>query len=225
VSLGFRRVLWPGLMTVVMLAILLSLGTWQMQRRDWKLALLAAIDAAEANPAVPMPANPAPFSKVVAEGTFVPQSPTARYGAEVRQGKMGAHVIATLHLTDGRAVLADLGWLADGSGTELPAGLVRIEGFIRPGETASWAAATDNLVQRRFYTLDPAKIGLALGQSTIPPYVLVTLGSGPVPGKPEPATKMPRPPNDHLSYALTWYGLAAVLAIVFLVYARKVLRP
>jgi len=212
-------------MTAVMLGILLSLGTWQLQRRDWKLALLAAIDAAEANPAVPLPANPSPFSKVLAEGTFVPQSPTARYGAEVRQGKMGAHVIATLHLADGRAVLVDLGWLADGSANKLPTGPIRIEGFVRPGETAGWAAATDSLATRRFYTLAPAKIGLALGQPTVPPYVLVTLGPSSAPGQPEPATKMPRPPNDHLSYALTWYGLAAVLAVIFLVYARKVLRP
>lgn len=223
-SAGIRRLLWPGLMTVVMLAILLSLGTWQMQRRDWKLALLAAIDSAEANPAVPLPASPAPFSKVLVEGTFAPQSPTARYGAEVRQGQMGAHLIAALRLADGSAVLADLGWLADASGTALPAGPIRFEGFIRPGETAGWAAATDNLAQRRFYTLDPAKIGLALGQSTVPPYVLIVLGPSPAPGQPDPARRLPRPNNDHLSYALTWYGLAAVLAVIFLVYARKAPR-
>jgi surfeit locus 1 family protein len=32
---------------------------------------------------------------------------------------------------------------------------------------------------------------------------------------------LPRPPNDHLSYAITWFGLAAVLLVVFVVYATK----
>ncbi|HEX3350753.1 MAG TPA: SURF1 family cytochrome oxidase biogenesis protein, partial [Acetobacteraceae bacterium] len=40
---------------------------------------------------------------------------------------------------------------------------------------------------------------------------------------PDPAQSLPRPPNDHLSYALTWYGLAATLLVVFLLYARKVI--
>lgn len=222
-SPGARRLLLPGLMTAAMLAILLGLGTWQMQRRAWKAGMLAAINAAEANPAIPMPAAPAPFSKVMAEGTLAPQSPTARYGAELRRGQMGAHLIVPLRLADGRVVLTDLGWLADGAAPPLPAAPLRVEGFIRPGETAGWAAATDNLATRRFYTLDPAKIGLALGQPTVAPYVLVALGSA-APGQPEPAVHLPRPPNDHLSYALTWYGLAAVLAVIFLVHARKVLR-
>ena len=41
---------------------------------------------------------------------------------------------------------------------------------------------------------------------------------------PEPASALPRPPNDHLNYALTWFGLAASLVAVFGAYVRKVLR-
>lgn len=222
---GVRRLLWPGLMTLVMLAILLSLGTWQMQRRAWKADVLAAIAAAEAGPAVPLTASPAPFSKVRAEGTIPPQSPTARYGTELRRGQLGTHLIVPLRLADGRTVLTDLGWVPDTGTISPPTGPVRVEGFIRPGEVAGWAAATDNLAARRFYTLDPAKIGLALGYPGAAPFVLVAIGPASPGTIPEPATRLPRPPNDHLSYALTWYGLALVLAIIFLVYARKVPRP
>lgn len=222
---GIRRLLWPGLMTAVMLVILLGLGTWQMQRRAWKAGVLLAIEAAEAGPTNPLSEHPAPFSKVVAEGSIPTQSPTARYGAELRRNQMGAHLIVPLRLADGRTILADLGWLPDATTAAPPAGPIRVEGFIRPGEAAGWSSATDNLATRRFYTLDPGKIGLALGQHAVAPFALVALGPTSTPGQPEPAMKMPRPPNDHLSYALTWYGLAAVLAVIFLVHARKVLRP
>ena len=50
-----RQLLWPSLMTAVMLVVLLGLGTWQVQRLHWKRGLLAQIAHAEAAPAVPMP--------------------------------------------------------------------------------------------------------------------------------------------------------------------------
>ena len=40
-----------------------------------------------------------------------------------------------------------------------------------------------------------------------------------------PARTLPRPANNHLSYAITWYGLATGLLVIFALYARKVLRP
>ena len=62
----------------------------------------------------------------------------------------------------------------------------------------------------------------ALGASGAPGYVLVQLGTPPAEGIPLPATGLPRPPNDHLSYAITWYALAAVLMVIFLLWIRKV---
>ena len=50
-----RRLLWPGVMATAMLAVLLGLGTWQVQRLHWKRGLLAQIARAEAAPAVPLP--------------------------------------------------------------------------------------------------------------------------------------------------------------------------
>ena len=53
-----------------MLALLLGLGTWQVQRLHWKEAILARIAAAEAAPAIPLPPHPAPFTKVRVAGTL-----------------------------------------------------------------------------------------------------------------------------------------------------------
>jgi surfeit locus 1 family protein len=92
---------------------------------------------------------------------------------------------------------------------------------MHPPATAGLFSASDDIKGRRFYTLDPARIGAALGVGPVAPFVLVALGP---PGSPDPARALPRPPNDHLSYALTWFGLAAGLVGVFIAYARKALR-
>ena len=56
--------------------------------------------------------------------------------------------------------------------------------------------------------------------------ILVALAAGSEPGSirdhwPDPARHLPRPPNNHLSYAITWYGLAVALLAIFIVWARK----
>ena len=53
-----RPLLWPGVMTVAMLAVLLGLGTWQVQRLHWKRGLLAQIARPRRRPPVPLPADP-----------------------------------------------------------------------------------------------------------------------------------------------------------------------
>jgi surfeit locus 1 family protein len=82
--------------------------------------------------------------------------------------------------------------------------------------------AADDPVHRRFYALDPAKIGASLGYSTVAPFTLVAIG--PAGSVPDPIQAMPRPPNDHLSYAITWFSLSAALVVVFVVYVRQMIR-
>jgi surfeit locus 1 family protein len=83
-------------------------------------------------------------------------------------------------------------------------------------------SAADDPAARRFYTFDPAAIGAALGLPGTEPFALVALGPGGA--LPDPDRRMPRPANNHLGYAITWYGLAAALAGVFAVWARRRLK-
>ena len=225
-----RRLLLPGAMTACMLVLLCALGSWQVHRLAWKTALLADIARAEANPAVPLPAAPPPFIKVRVTGTLRPNL-FALYGAEVRDTPtgpgMGGRLIAVLDRTDGPPLLVDRGWVPTtrAASVATPAGMVTIEGYIREPDHAGLFTVHDDPVARRFFTLDPAAIGAALGLERTAPFLLVALGPRPPELFPEPAHALPRPPNDHLGYALTWYGLALVLLAVFLLYCRKALRP
>ncbi len=204
-----------------MLALTVSLGVWQVQRLHWKTALLAEIDQGEARPAVPLRAEPAPFTRVFATGHFLDGS--ARYGAEVRGtvsgSAMGSYVVTAFATATGETILVDRGWAPDATEPPQPAGTVRVEGYVRPAEHGSALGAKDDPATRRFFALDPQPIGAALGQDHVAPFTLVVLG--PPGGIPEPAQAMPRPPNDHLSYAITWFSLAGILVVVFLVFVRQ----
>jgi surfeit locus 1 family protein len=218
-----RRLLVPGLMTLVMLALLLALGIWQVERLAWKTAILDEIDRAERLPAVPMPENPAAFTKVLAVGTLRPDL-SVLYGAigrdTPRGTEMGSDLISVLERPGQPPLLVDRGWVS-GLPTNTAPIPASIEGFIRPGERPGPFAATDSPATHRFYTLDPIAIAGALGLRGVADHVLVALGP-PTQAEPEPAHALPRPPNNHLSYAITWFGLAIALLVIFIVYARKV---
>jgi surfeit locus 1 family protein len=222
-----RPLLWPGLMTAVMLAILLALGTWQLHRLAWKEAILARIDAAERAPAVPLPSAPRPFQKVIVHGRFV-SGPTALYGVEVRDTArgpiMGGQLLSAFRSDDGRLILVDRGWVPASAQSRVPApsGETDVTGFARAPERPWVFGAPDDPAHHQFFTLDPARIAAALGlHGAVAPFTLVALGDAPPGAVPQPAEHLPRPPNNHLSYALTWYGLALSLAVVFLSWARK----
>jgi surfeit locus 1 family protein len=224
------RLLVPGLSTLAMLIVLLGLGSWQVERLAWKRDLLAQIAQAEAQPAVPLPAEPPPFAKVRVEGRLRDDL-AALYGAEGRElrngPQMGGQLIVPLQRPGADPVLVDRGWVPAVRRQPIttPAGSTAVEGYVRPAERAGLFSATDDPAMRRFYTLDPQAIGAALGLGRVAPFVLVAIGPMPAEGYPDPARHLPRPPNNHLQYAITWYGLAVALLVIFSLYARKVLRP
>lgn len=223
-----RRFLVPGISTLVMLFVLLGLGTWQVYRLRWKEAILAQIAAAEAMPAAPLAQNPAPYTKVSVTGRFRFDR-AVEFGAEVRDTSagptIGSYQIVPLERDGAPPILVNRGWIPQKrlAPLEEPAGLVTVAGYVRPAEQSSWFSAADEPATRQFYTLDPQVIGAAVNIPDLEPFVLVALGP---PGSyPSPAEHLPRPPNNHLSYAITWYGLAASLVVIFGAWLRKALRP
>ncbi|MCK8783210.1 SURF1 family protein [Roseomonas sp. NAR14] len=237
----WRRLLVPALAALPVLAILLGLGTWQVQRLHWKNALLAELDASEAGPAVPLgAAPPAPWAKVVATGRF-DHAREVMLGSEVRSGggnpMLGAHLVTPLLRPGLPPLLVDRGWvpLERRAPVWHPEGEVSVVGYVRPGETAGWVSASDDPAGRRFFTFDPARIGAAVGLPGVAPFGLVALArQGGTPGGPgteappgnwpEAARSLPRPGNSHLGYAITWYGLALSLVGVFVAFARRRLQ-
>ena len=221
-----RHLLWPGVMAVSMLAVLLALGTWQVERLHWKQAILAQIARAEAAPAVPLGSEPAPFTKVQVTGHLRDDLP-AWFGAEVRDTRagteLGTQLIEPLERGVGDTILVDRGWVPNHRPKPIAPepGEVTLEGYVRPSDKPGLFSASDNPATRQFYTLDAPAIGAALGLHQVAPFFLIAMGPPPPEGYPDPARHLPRPPNNHLSYAITWYGLAIALVVIFVLWARK----
>jgi surfeit locus 1 family protein len=213
-------------MTLAMLAVLVGLGTWQVERLAWKRGLLDRIARAEQSPPIPLPANPTPFEKVVVSG-HLRADLSALYGAEVRDSasgpQMGGHLIVPLERDAAPTVLVDRGWvpLKRDAPLDQPEGTSMVVGYVHPAEKGGWFSAPDDPAARRFFTRDPAAIGAALGLDRVAPFTLIALGPRPPSGFPDPARHLPRPANNHLNYAITWYGLAIGLLVIFVVWARK----
>lgn len=222
-SHGLRRLFLPILVALPVLLVLLGLGTWQVERLAWKRGILDRIAAAEAGPASPLPAAPEAFAKVEAAGRF-DHAREALLGLEVRGTTLGARLLVPLLREGAPPVLVDRGWvpLERSAPIDRPEGPVRVTGWVRPGETVGMFAARDDVPGRHFHSFDPAAIGAALGLPEVAPFGLVALGEPH--GLPEPDRLLPRPRNNHLGYAITWYGLAAALVGVFLVWARRRLK-
>jgi len=232
--LPIRRLIGPATMTAAMLLLLLGLGTWQVHRLAWKDAILAQIAQAEAAPPVALPVSPGasmpePFTKVAVTGRLL-RDRSALYGAEVRDtptgSDLGAHLIEPLQRDGAPPLLVDLCWVSmkPTQPVELPPDPVTIAGYVHPPNKPGLFSARDDVAGRRFYTLDPDAIGGALGLGHVAPFILIALGPPPPKGFPIPADHLPRPPNNHLQYAITWYGLAAALVVIFAVWARKAAR-
>jgi len=225
---SLRRLFWPASGALVMLLILLALGTWQVHRLHWKEAILEEIARAEVAPAVPLAGNPGPFTKVLVSGQLR-NDLAASYGADVRDTatgpQLGTYLIVPLERSDEPTLLVDRGWVpAKQSGPiNQPQGTVSITGYIHPADHPGMFSARDDPATRTFYTLDPGAIGAALGLKNVAPFILIALGPLPAERYPEPATHLPRPPNNHFVYAVTWYGLALALVVMFFVWARGML--
>lgn len=207
------------------LALLLGLGTWQVQRLHWKTDMLARIAASQSAPPAPFPASiedarALEFRRLVATGRF-DHAKESYYGAAVRGRDGGPFVLTPLMREGAPPLLVLRGFIKEGTSTHArPEGEVNVTGFAHPGATPGWFTPAPDLAKRRFFALDIPVIARAMGLEGVAPVVLVALG--PRGESPMPEQSLPTPTNPHLGYAITWYGLALALLAVFAVWARRI---
>ncbi|MFO1069334.1 MAG: SURF1 family protein [Geminicoccaceae bacterium] len=224
----------PGLTlsAIVGTLILLGLGTWQVQRLAWKTALIAMVEARAAEAPVPVEqalADPdtADYRPVTATGHYRHEGAQS-IGTAAWQGELGARLVTPLVLADGRTILVERGWLPYGQlppavPAELePQGEVRLEGKLRDRrqDHAGLFTPANAPAARHWYWYDWPALTSAVGGPLEP--LVLTLDKGDTGGElPRPLPLRVDLPNNHLGYAITWYGLAAALVAVYLVFAFR----
>jgi surfeit locus 1 family protein len=99
-------------------------------------------------------------------------------------------------------------------------GETHVTGLMRPPQSRNLFTPADEPDKDLYFTSDPAVIAAHFGLSRAAPFV-VDADATPVPGGwPEGGTTEIDIPNNHLNYALTWFGLAVGLLAVFVAYLR-----
>jgi surfeit locus 1 family protein len=224
-----RRFPWAALLcAAVGFAVLAGLGTWQLQRLAWKEALIAAIDQRTHS----TPAKLAGIERQFAgtgdvdyqplelRGTF--DHTRERHFFATHEGRSGFFVYTPLKLADGRAVFVNRGFVP--YDRKEPAtrpqgqleGTIAITGLARnPLAAKPSSVLPDNEPEKNiFYWKD--REGMARSAGLDPAALLpffIDAGPGPNPGGlPVGGVTIVDLPNNHLQYAVTWYGLAAALA-------------
>ena len=219
----FRPGLAQTLAGAALLSLLLALGVWQLRRADEKAALLAAEAAArQAVPVAVTTLSAAPLPRhASAEGHY--DLHLFLLDNRVAKGRAGYELLAPLRLSDGRAVLVDLGWWPQGADRSqlpaipVPAGEVAVIGLavtpaappfeLSPRE--AMAPGWPKVVQAAV----PARLAATLGYRLLP-VVLYPDGSDVAARR--LATLNRFGPERHRAYAVQWFVMAMVLVGIYL---------
>ncbi|MBV9510857.1 MAG: SURF1 family protein, partial [Caulobacteraceae bacterium] len=214
--------------------LLVGLGTWQLQRRAWKLDLIARVDArVHAAPTAPPP--PAIWPGVSAErdeyrhvrvsGEFRP-GPETLVQAVTALGP-GYWVMAPLTTDAGYTVLINRGFIpADQPPPATPREAMAVTGLLRISEPHGAFLHANDPPAGRWYSRDIAAIAVAQGLGPVAPY-FIDADATPNPGGwPVGGLTVINFPNNHMAYAFTWFGLALMVAAggVFLIRDELSLR-
>ncbi len=239
-SAGKSRVVLT-LFTLAAFGILIALGVWQLQRRDWKSDLIARFEQALSKP--PIPYEPArninermrEFARVTATGTLEDARtvkllvPTPEAVRGQTQDGFGYLLFTPLRLNNG-AVFVNRGFVPRSVGDrgDIKGGEATITGILRLSENPGWFMPAPDLAKRLFFSADIPEMvdaaGLSRPGTVISEYIEAEPSKqmGEWPKARDPHELLVAIPNRHLEYALTWFGLAAALAGVYGVFiARK----
>ncbi len=234
-----RRIALAGLFALAGLAILIGLGAWQLERKAWKEALIVTLTQRSAAVAVALPApddwrflNPAndEFRRVVFRAEFVnsgdPHREEARVytsGSALRDDikTPGYFAFASARLPNSRIVVVNRGYVPDQQPTAATRqlgpidGMVTLIGVMRWPETPSWFVGAYNASQNLWFARDHQAMAAQNGWGAVAPFYIELEAPAPPGGFPKPGRLKINLTNNHLQYALTWFGLAIVLAAVF----------
>ena len=232
---SIRAAAVPGAMALIGVAVLIGLGTWQIERKAWKESLIAALTERLAQPPVALPPPAAwdrlapgqdEFRRVAFTAVFLHDREIRLYsaGAALRPDVTGAGywVFTPARLADGRLVMVDRGFVPEGRQDPTSrldgqvSGDIRIVGVLRWPEQPGWFTPEPDPARNLWFRRDPAGMAQAKNFAPIAPFYVTQEAPVPPGGLPKPGPLTVNLRNAHLQYALTWYGLAAVLIVVFM---------
>jgi surfeit locus 1 family protein len=226
-------VLLPSIAAASAFAVLLSLGLWQLDRKAWKEGLIATLEQRLSAPPVALPLPSAwprlraaadEFLRVAVMAELLNDREALVYtsGSSLREGISGPGywVFTPARLADGALVMVNRGFVPDGKRDPAArpdgevAGPINMVGVLRWPEQPGLFTPAGDPTRNIWFSRDSDAIAAAKGVS-VAPFYLEQESPDPPGGLPRTGRLHPTLPNNHFGYALTWLGLACVLAGVY----------
>jgi cytochrome oxidase assembly protein ShyY1 len=235
-----RGVLGPAIAALIVFAGLVGLGNWQLDRKVWKEGLIATLGQRLAAAPVELPArerwpglDPAAdeFRRVQFRAEVVPGEEALVFtsGSAFRPDISGSGywAFAPARLADGGVVVVDRGFVPEGRQDKATrtagevAAAVAMVGVMRWPEQPGWFMPQADPAHNLWFLRDSTAIARAKNWGEVAPFFIELESPVPPGGLPFPGPLRVELPNDHLQYAMTWFGLAAVLAVCFAFWLRS----
>lgn len=233
-----RGVFGLAVIALIMVSVLASLGVWQLRRKDEKHALITALTERLAAAPVALPAaaqwpslTPAhdEFRRVKFSATLQnkPDAMVYSSGSAVRDDVTGpgTWTFVPARLADGRSVVINAGFVQntmqdraqqDRAVRPLITGApVELTGYLRFPESAGALTPHEDSSKRLWFTRDVPSMAQVLAWGEVAPFYIDLESPQPASGTPKPGPLQVRLKDDHLQYAITWFGLALVVAGAF----------
>jgi surfeit locus 1 family protein len=240
VTSRLRALILPGVLALAAIAVLVSLGNWQMRRLAWKEELIANATERPSAPVQDLPSLSRWPDFDIEEAEFRPFRLAGRFLHDKEawvftslgepKGKFGGPgywIVTPFALENGGTVLVNRGFAPQERhrplerGEALSSGKVSVSGLLRPDEERSIFTPDDRSADNVFFARQVDAIATAKGlEGPVAPFTIDVLAAETPPGGlPQAGETRVAFTNNHFQYALTWYGLALALAGVFASFA------
>ncbi len=229
----------PSVFVLVALVALVALGTWQIQRKAWKEAMIDTLQQRLFAPTTALPPrerwdglDPSEheFHRVKFSAVFAPDEEALVYagGSALRSdvSGLGYWVFAPARSEAGATIVVNRGFVPEGRRDPATRGAggrseaIDLIGAMRWPERRGWFVPADSPGQNVWFLRDHVAIAAAKGWGEVAPFFVELEAPQPPGGLPRASALRVNLRNEHLQYAITWYGLAVALTVMFLFWLR-----
>lgn len=225
---------WAWLFFLGAFATTVGLGTWQVQRLQWKINLIAEIESAKEN--APLGLKDLPKDEAEwKEKNFWPVKLTGTWNHEIEyhlapryyKSQLGYHLVEPFQLTDKRIILVNRGWIAAAKkdiGTRphsIGVGRETITGMIRYGNERNPFTPENQKEKNVWFGRDVQEMADFYEVKNVLPAMVDQVGTQNIEKLPIPSDGAIHLRNDHLTYIITWYSIALGILVIFILSHRK----
>jgi surfeit locus 1 family protein len=208
---------------LILTAVFVGLGVWQIKRLHWKLDLIARVETRVHAPPIPAPgpnlwnsinAADDEYRRVEATGLFLNDDEAEVYA--VTELGPGYWVMTPLKATNDTIIFVNRGFVPTGRRNRTtrvegnPTGQVTVTGLLRLSEPRGTLLRSNVPADERWYSRDVSAIARSRGLANVAPYFIDADATANPGGLPVGGLTQIVFPNSHLIYAVTWFAMAAM---------------